>query len=109
MKFPSFDPVVPSRSARPLRKHNNFRKLVKRGNAIIREWHGYEGMDENCRLMIAAISSHAVFHLNHNGWTPQQIEDNILMLRIALTTAFQIGRTYSREEAECDAVNVEKG
>jgi len=72
-----------------------FKQLVNRGSAVMREWHCIEGIDESSRRMIAELGATTLLNLcgeDLRSSTPQEREDKVNAIRIALTTAFQIGR-----------------
>jgi hypothetical protein len=75
-----------------------FRRLVSRGNAVIREWYSNEGVDESSRLMIAELGANTLVNLcgeDMKEWTSKEREDRVNAIRIALTSAFQVGRSHS--------------
>lgn len=76
-----------------------FKKLVKRGGAVMREWNSYEGLDEGSEMMIAAVTANTVATLcgeSMKNWSPQEGEDKLNAVRIALNSAFQMGRSSRR-------------
>jgi hypothetical protein len=69
-------------------------QLVSRGTSVIREWHNYDGMDHSIQKMISALSANALTTLcDLQKMSTKEREDKANFIRIALTTAFQIGRT----------------
>jgi hypothetical protein len=81
-----------------------FQQLVSRGNAVIRAWHGYEGVDESYQRMIAALSANSLTALcgdELQKMSPKEREDKANFIRIALTTAFQIGRNTRPRKRRC--------
>ncbi len=73
-----------------------FKQLVSRGNAVMREWHNNDGIDPSSGRMIAELSATTLATLcgeEMNNWTPQERQDKVNAIRIALTSAFQIGRS----------------
>lgn len=72
-----------------------FQKLVHRGNAILREWNSTEGLDENSRRMLAELVATSLVTLcgdEMKKWTPQEREEKVNALRMAMTSAFQVGK-----------------
>lgn len=72
-----------------------FQKLVHRGNAILREWNTSDGLDTNSKKMIAEISATLLMSMcgdEMKKWTTQEREEKVNLLRIAMTSAFQVGR-----------------
>ena len=71
-----------------------FKQLVCRGNAVIREWHTNDDIDGSSKRMIAELTATTLANLS----ATQERMDEANALRIALTTAFQIGRNTRRAE-----------
>ena len=75
-----------------------FKKLVSRGSAVIREWHNNECVNERERTMIAEIGAFTLLNLcgdSFNNWSQNERDERVNALRIALTTAYQIGKNAS--------------
>jgi hypothetical protein len=72
-----------------------FKKLVVRGSAVMREWLSYEDVDDGSRMMLAAVAASTMTTMcgeQMNSWTQQEKEEKALAMRVALTSAYQIGR-----------------
>lgn len=75
---------------------NTFQTLVNRGNAILKEWHSYEGLDDSSKRMLSELVATSLITLCGNemkNWTQEELQDRVNMLRIAMTSAFQVGRS----------------
>lgn len=74
---------------------NTLRKLVARGHAIMNEWHNNENIDNSSRRMIAELTAVILMDVcggSLKGMSRQECENKTHAIRIALTTAFQIGK-----------------
>lgn len=70
------------------------KKLVNRGRAVMREWHD-NNLDEISKRMIAELSATMLVDLCGDdicNFTPEERANKANALRIALTSAFQIGK-----------------
>lgn len=82
---------------------NLLQRLVIRGNAIMREWYGQTGIDEGSQRMIAELSATTLVNLcgkDIKNWSYEEQKDKANMVRIALTSAYQIGSTV-RNHNKC--------
>lgn len=77
-----------------------FKNLVSRGRAIMREWHDNTNLDEASKRMIAELGATMLIDLCGKeipNFTDEERKSKAAAVRIALTSAFQIGKnTKSR-------------
>lgn len=70
-------------------------QLVNRGRAVMREWHNSSELDESSKRMIAELGATMLIDLCGNNIcdiSPEERADKANAVRIALTSAFQIGK-----------------
>lgn len=76
-----------------------FKKLVSRGRAVMREWNDTSNLDESSKRMIAELGATMLIDLcgeNIPNLTPEERENKVAAVRIALTSAFQIGKSTTK-------------
>lgn len=74
---------------------SEFTQMVRRGGAVMREWYCHDGITRGVHTLLAGLAANLlsnVFGKQYPAWNKQERKDNANIIRIALVSAYQMGR-----------------